>query len=106
MIENNKLQDLSSVKSKFIYKVERGDNLKSIADKFHTSQHALIVLNNLEDELLEGEYILIEFIEGDEYIVMPEDTIESISQYDRDRMQKLLVKNKISSIHVGQKIYK
>ena len=105
MIDNVILKDLSSVKNTFLYRVEVGDNLSLIANKFHTTQIVLIALNGLESEPLVGEYILIKKIEGEEYIVMPGDTFEKIAQNNNKIAQEIIRKNKTDCIYVGQKIY-
>ena len=105
MIENRILNNLSKVKSKFLYMVVRGDDLRAVADKFHTTQQVLIEINHLDEEIKEGEYILIEAVEGEEYIVKPEDTLEKIARYDKELLRRLILKNKTDSVYVGQKIY-
>ena len=54
MIDNNRLFDLSCVKNRFVYKVERNENISSIADKFHTTKEALIAINGISQEVSVG----------------------------------------------------
>ncbi len=105
MINNLKLQDLSCVKNTFIYMVEKGDTLKSIADKFHTTMQVLIVINGLESEVKAGEYIVVEKIDGELYYVKPGDTLEKIAKNDSEKIKNIKRRNKIDKIYPGQKIY-
>lgn len=105
MNNNKSLSDLSSKKNTFLYFVEKGDDLKSVADKFHTTQRVLIALNNLESEIKEGEYIIIEKLAGREYVVKPWDTFEKIAHNDKEQARELALKNKTELLYVGQKIY-
>ena len=105
MINNLKLRDLSFVKNRFLYMVEAGDTIKSIADKFNTTQQVLIVTNDLESDVKVGEYIIVEKVEGDLYIVKPNDTLEDIAKNDQERIIAIKKRNKIDKIYVGQKIY-
>ena len=92
-------------KKRFVYKVQKGETLRTIAQKFKTTKELIININSLTKEILEGEYIVVEIIEGQEYIVEPYDTIESIAQKFSVSAQNIMIKNKIDFIFVGQKIY-
>lgn len=92
-------------KKRFVYKVQKGETLRTIAQKFKTTKELIININSLTKEILEGEYIVVEIIEGHEYIVEPYDTIESIAQKFSVSAQNIMIKNKIDFIFVGQKIY-
>ena len=105
MIDNINLQDLSCVKNSFIYIVEQGEDLKNIADKFNTTQRVLIIANGLETEVKAGEYIIVEKIKGDSYVVKVGDTLERIALFDNEKVKDLKRRNKIDSVYVGQKIY-
>lgn len=105
MIDNVRLKNLSHVKNNFLYKVEVGDDLKSVADRFHTTQRAIISLNGIEEDLRAGEYIVIEKITGEEYVIMPMDTLEKIANNDNEKLREIVRKNKIDFLYVGQKIY-
>lgn len=105
MINNVKLQNLACVKNSFVYMVEMGEDLKSIAEKFHTTQQFLIAINNMDREVRAGEYIIVEKIDGLPYVVKPNDTIESIAKYDKEIVKTIKNRNKIDKIYVGQKIY-
>ncbi|MBR2336850.1 MAG: LysM peptidoglycan-binding domain-containing protein [Clostridia bacterium] len=105
MINNVILNDLSYIKKCFLYRVEVCDSLKAIADKFHTTQRVIAVLNGLDGEVRAGEYILVERVDGEEYIVKPTDTLEMIAQNNIEKIQEIKRKNRIDYIYVGQKIF-
>ena len=105
MIDSVILKDLSYFKKCFLYRVEVGDSLKTIADKFHTTQRVLTIINGLEYEPKVGEYIVIEKIEGEPFVVSPKDTLEKIAQNNLEKKMEIMRKNRIDSIYVGQKIY-
>ena len=79
MINKFTLNESSALKKQFVYKVEKGENLLSISKKFKTTREILIFINGIEEDVLAGEYILIEIAEGEEYTVRPTDTIEIIA---------------------------
>ena len=105
MINTVNLRDLSYLKKTFLYKVELGDSLKSIADKFNTTQRVLIVINGLEFEPKVGEFIIVEKLEGESHVVLPLETLDSIAQKYNVSVQEIIRKNKTDVIFVGQKIY-
>ena len=100
MINTVTLRDLSYLKKTFLYKVEKGDSLKSIADKFNTTQRVLIVINGIETEPKVGEFIVVEKLDGKMHVVMPMETIDSIAQKYGVNVQEIMRKNKIDLIYV------
>ena len=105
MIDNNRLFDLSCAKNRFVYKVERNENISSIADKFHTTKEALIAINGISQEVSVGEFIIVQKIEGEKYIVKPTDNLLSIAHNDKNKVFEIMSKNKIDCVYTGQKIY-
>lgn len=105
MINKTILTDLSQVKNKFIYRVEKGDTVYSIADKFHTTKELLISLNALTEDVKVGEFLLVEKVQGEEYIVKPTDSLEEIAHSSREKSFEIINKNKTDFIYAGQKIY-
>lgn len=92
--------------SKIVYRVNRLISLEEIAEKFHTTPHAISRLNNLDREVFVGMRLLIEPCEGEYYVVQPFDTIsgiakkfgvseEVIKEYNSDRIflgQRLFIR--------------
>lgn len=105
MINKINLFKLSDGKSSFVYKVELGDNVKNIAEKYQTTPMVIIRINNLKREVEVGEFILIEKLFGIEYVVKPKDTIESIAKKFGCSAITLMTNNMTDFIFVGQKIY-
>ena len=101
----NKLFNLSDFQDLFIYRVEEGDTLRSIGDKFHAAETALISLNALTQEVSVGDVLLVERTNGIPYIVKPGDSLESITNGDKNKIFEIVNKNKTDVIYVGQKIY-
>ena len=101
----NKLYYLNDFQSKFVYRVERGDDLNSLSDKFHTAPSRIIADNSLNEEISEGELLVIEKVDGEEYIVKPYDDLDKIAGYDEKKRREIVAKNKTDYIYVGQKIY-
>ncbi|MBR2384353.1 MAG: LysM peptidoglycan-binding domain-containing protein [Clostridia bacterium] len=105
MINDVILKDLSNEKKAFLYRVEVGDSLKTIADRFHTTQRVLVVVNGLESCPKVGEYLIVEKVDGVKYVTSPLDTLEKIANNNHEKIQEIKIKNKIDTIYVGQKIY-
>ena len=101
----NKLFNLSDFVTSFIYKTEDGDDLSSIAEKFHTTESLLITLNALKEQPRPGDVLLVERVEGEPYVVKPGDTLLSIAGGDKDKVYMIMNNNRVDTIFVGQKIY-
>ena len=105
MIDNAKLKDLSKVKTTFVYRVEKGENVFLLANKFHTTIDVIVKINGITEDVKCGQFLLIERIEGEEYFVKPKDTILKIANYDEEKKAQIVSKNKIEYVYVGQKLY-
>lgn len=88
-----------------IYKFAAGDDLSSVADRFHTSAHVIVAANNLTEYPVVGEYLLIEKTEGEKRVVMPKDTFESLCGYDEKKIAEVKRKNRAEYLYVGQRIF-
>lgn len=102
---NKKFDDMGRFRRIFVYKTERGDDLRSIAEKFGTTERIIVADNLLSGQPRHGEMLVIEKPEGKAYIVRPFDTTESISGGDKKRELEILKNNKTDFIYVGQKLY-
>ncbi len=102
---NEKLKSVGELTGEFIYRVEKGDSLGSIAEKLKTTVQIIVSDNILKEEPSAGELLLIEKPAGNPYIVKPYDTIERLSFGDKKRELEILRNNKTDFIFVGQKIY-
>lgn len=102
---NDKLENMSAFKNSFVYRVEKGDDLGGIVSKFSTTKQIVISCNGLSRAPQEGELLVIEIPGGEEYIVKPHDTIESLSGGNKRRELEISVKNRTDFLYVGQKIY-
>lgn len=102
---SEKLKSIGDFVGEFIYRVENGDCLGSIAEKLQTTKQIIISDNALKEEPSAGELLLIEKPSGKPYIVKPYDTIESLSSGDKKRELEISSNNKTDFIFVGQKIY-
>lgn len=98
-----KLKNCYENENKFIYVVNEGENLKSIAEKFNTTESIILKENSINSELSGGEFLYIE--RGIEVIVVkPNDTLLSISKKYNVSEDEILRKNKVDYIFVGQKL--
>ena len=105
MINNINLNSIFDNKNFFVYKAQRGDTIKSIAERFHTTKEVIVQLNGLTSEICVGQFLAVEKIEGEEYYVKPKDTFESIAFNSGKNPIELMIKNKTDFLYVGQKIY-
>lgn len=104
MNENLKIFNISDLSDRFIYKTESGDTILSIAERFHASPNALIDINGLSEEPKIGQSLIVEKVKGVFYTVKPTESIETICNYDKLKMNVLKIKNRTDFIYVGMKI--
>ena len=105
MINKMRLISVGEGKVRFTYRVEKGERLIDIAERFDTSIEILISINGLIEEVSCGELIIVERGEGKKYFVKPWDTIESIAHNNEKEVFELVGKIKTDCVYVGQKIY-
>lgn len=105
MIDKVKLKSLGDVKTSFIHKVEKGETVFSLASRFHTTIEVIVKINGLIENVKQGQFVLIEQIDGKEYFVKPEDTIFKIANNDNEKSTQILAKNRVDFLYVGQKLY-
>ena len=86
---------------KFFYRVEQGDGVLSVANKFNLSPTRLIKDNNLSDEIECGDMLYIESADCVLYTVKPTDTLEKISKRFNVGGQKILLDNSVPYIFCG-----
>ena len=86
---------------KFFYRVERGDTLFSIAERFLTPAVSIITLNNLKKEPCDGDLLYIERDNCSLYRVQPFDTLESVSKKFCVSEQSLREKNGVEYLFYG-----
>ncbi len=85
---------------KFFYRVQKGDTILSLCQKFSCSMGRLIFVNQLKEEVCAGDILLIER-EKNTYMVKPTDTIESIAKKFCLSPEFILQKNNIPYIFCG-----
>lgn len=76
---------------KFFYRVQEGDSLFSISEKFNIPACVIIKLNNLKKEVSLGDILYLEYCEKIRYKVKLFDTAESVAQkfgVDKDNLLK------------------
>ncbi len=89
----------------FVYRVEEGDTLYRIAEKYHTTRQILISVNGLTGEPEKGRLIVVERAEGERYVVKPGDTFGGLAGGNREKVFALMNKNKTDELYAGQMIY-
>ncbi len=90
---------------KFFYRVEKGDGVISVANKFNLPVFTLIKLNNLTGEIQAGDLLYIETCEQKLYTVQPFETAHDLSvRFNKDE-KNILCQNGVEYIYYGMKIY-
>ena len=98
-----KLKPLYADKLDCVYVVEEGDTLKSIAEKFSTTENLIIVDNFLNSQLKIGDRLYVKSYQKT-YVVTPCDSLENIALKFGTTKDEILKINKISYIYVGERI--
>lgn len=88
---------------KFLYRVESGDTVFSVASTFNIPVCVLIKLNNLKKEITAGDILYIESSEKT-YRVKLFDTLYSVAERFNVSENELKEKNGIEYIYYGQEI--
>ena len=86
---------------KIFYRVNSGDTLLSIAERFNIPATKIIKTNNLSCEVLEGDMLYLESEDCRLYKVQPTDTLQSIAQKFCTTEQAILDENGIDYIFYG-----
>ena len=86
---------------KFFYRVNDGDSVFSVAERFKVSVTALIKQNNLLREIEAGDLLYIESEPCTLYKVKAEDTIFSLAKKFGTTEQKILSDNCVPYIFYG-----
>lgn len=98
-----KLKLISKSDDELIYVVEDGDNLRSIAENFSTTENLIIADNFLKNKVKTGDVLYVKKY-SNIYVVKPSDTIESIAKNFQVNELDVLNINKITYIYVGERI--
>ena len=85
---------------KFFYRVQSGDSVLSLCQRFNCSMGKLIFVNQLKMEISAGDILLIER-EKRVYMVKQCDTIEKIAKEFCLSPEQILEKNNIPYIFYG-----
>jgi LysM repeat protein len=86
---------------KFFYRVQEGDSLFSISEKFNIPACVIIKLNNLKKEVSLGDILYLEYCEKIRYKVKLFDTAESVAQKFGVDKDKLLKENGVKYLFYG-----
>jgi len=85
---------------KFFYRVQAGDSVLSVCQRFNCSMGKLISLNELKTEICAGDVLLVER-EKTIYMVKATDTLEKIAKRFNLSPQCILEKNCVPYIFCG-----
>ena len=85
----------------FFYRVENGDTVFSISDRFSVPPTTIIKTNNLKSEVSEGDLLYIQKINGCLYRVKPFETAFSVAQKFGTTEQKILQDNGVEYLFYG-----
>lgn len=86
---------------KFFYRVNSGDTLVSVAEKFSLPITSLIKLNALSSDISEGDLLYVESTEQTLYRVKPFDTAESLGEKFGVPPEKILSDNGVPYLFYG-----
>ncbi len=87
----------------FIYTVEVGETISTIAVKFSTTENLIITDNNLKKEVEAGDKLYVKRYKN-VYTVCPLDTLDSVCEKFKISKEDLLFENKITYIYAGERI--
>ncbi len=91
---------------KFFYRVEKGDRILNISQKFNIPFCKIILQNGLIREVSEGDLLYLEQDETNTvYTVKPTDTLEKISERFCVKKEEIIEKNGTDFVFYGLKIY-
>lgn len=93
---------LNDLKQGF-YIVEEGETLKSISEKFCTTETLIIVDNNLKNEVNKNDYLYIRSYTCT-YVVKVTDSIETLERKFNLTKEEILKLNKVNYIYPFQKL--
>ena len=89
---------------KFFYRVNDGDSVFSVAERFNVPTSLIIKQNNLMQDIEAGDLLYIESEPCTLYKVKPNDTAKSLSEKFGVSEEELLSKNGVPYIFYGIKI--
>lgn len=82
----------------FFYRVTENDTVSSVSSKFKVPQFSIVRLNNLTEEIKDGDILYLEKCDGKTYAVRPDDTVRSLSR--KFGLSEAELKEKIGSDYV------
>lgn len=86
---------------KIFYRVNLGDTILSVAERFNIPPTKIISDNNLTGEIEQGDMLYLESEQCTLYKVKPTDTLSSIAKKFKVSEQKILKDNGIEYIFCG-----
>ncbi len=86
---------------KFFYRIQQGQTVLSVSQKFSIPVCVLINDNALKEEIAEGDLLIIKRYQGEGYRVSPSDTLQSVCKKFGVSEQELLNKNGVPYIFYG-----
>ena len=86
---------------KFFYRVQEGDSVFSISEKFDIPVCIIIKLNNLKKDVSVGDVLYLKNERKTRYRVKPFDTAESVAQKFCIDKRRLLEENGVNYLFYG-----
>ena len=90
---------------KFFYRVNQGDSLLSVANKFNIPAFSIIKLNNLKREIAVGDLLYLEKLNRQVYCVKPFEKAQDVAKRFNLDENQLLLENNLPYLFYGAKIY-
>ena len=90
---------------RIMVRIDSGTTLADLADKYHTTVHAIEKLNNLQGDIFVGMRLIVEENQGEYYTVQPFDTLESVAKKFGASAQSIRELNGVERVFIGQRIF-
>ncbi len=88
---------------KFFYRVQSGDSVCSLSNKFSIPVSVIINLNGLKGEIEEGDLLYLEKLPTLTRRVMPEESVYYFSK--KEKATKITAKNRCEYVYPFMQIY-
>jgi len=82
-----------------IHKVKKDETLLQVSNKYKIPPRLIINDNYLNEEIYEGQRLVISPILGTAYVVKPSDSLDDVANKFNIDKEKILKDNKISAIY-------
>ena len=86
---------------KFFYRVQAGDSVATLSQRFCVPLTLMVKDNNLKKPIRQGQVLVINSVKGRLYKVKPHQTIEQVAKQFNTDKQKIINDNGIDYLYYG-----